>query len=250
MRDVSALEEGLQDMAWLSDGRLIYVAGEPDIPVTDAIDFGTEHGLSTGDRVTYLAGGAGAIEGLTDQSSYSVITVNPTAVRLGATFAAANVDPTSDTIRFSNVHNLANGQRVFFGNTGGTAVTGLSVGAAYFVRVLDAHTIKLFNSAAEATAASKLFSAADVNNTSHTLSLPGHLLTENQAVAYTAPPSQQFGTANISSTTDTELLEFARENIGAERRIGCTDSTFCVVRRRIGSGTYRARHPCFSGTVP
>jgi len=31
MRDVSALEEGLQDMAWLSDGRLIYVAGEPDI---------------------------------------------------------------------------------------------------------------------------------------------------------------------------------------------------------------------------
>ncbi|MCX5734321.1 MAG: LEPR-XLL domain-containing protein, partial [candidate division NC10 bacterium] len=56
---------------------------------TETIDLGANHGLTTGDAVVYSAGGGTAIGGLTDGTTYYVIVVDATTVKLATTAANA-----------------------------------------------------------------------------------------------------------------------------------------------------------------
>ncbi len=185
-----------------------FTAGSTSVSTAnDTITLPGPHGLSTGDRVTYLAEGNMPIGGLTDSASYSVIKYSDTALRLGVTFTGANADATTGTITFNTLHNLLNGQAVTFGIVGGSAVAGLSVGTTYYVRVLDPHTIQLFTNAAQASAAPETFDASAVNSSTGTITLPGHGFTENQAVTYYAPPAQPFTSDNVDGNANTITIQ-------------------------------------------
>ncbi|MGQ3353711.1 MAG: beta strand repeat-containing protein, partial [Phreatobacter sp.] len=141
------------------------------------------HLLSTGDEVVYLSDNA--LSGLTTEKRYFVIRVSDTAFKLAATRDDAlagtaialgldggrvkatdtstlrrvatgtsdarvfgDADLTASTIKIKD-HGFSNGQEVVY-TTGDTALGGLKAGARYFVRVVDADTIALATSRANA----------------------------------------------------------------------------------------------------
>jgi len=159
-----------------------------------SIDLGYAHGLATGQEVVYSHGGGESIGGLANKNTYYAIMVDPTTVRLaesrrealegvpveldasaatgaahtvGAKFRAIPlVDGQTNTIRFDGAHGLRDGQEVVYETGGGGHIGGLVDGDAYYVNRIDATTIKLARSKAEAAEdAATLFGPDDVDDT-------------------------------------------------------------------------------------
>ncbi|MFM7035677.1 MAG: beta strand repeat-containing protein, partial [Planctomycetia bacterium] len=141
----------------------------------DAINLGYAHGLHTGDAVVYGNGGGTSIGGLAHKTTYSVIVVNTTTIRLAESLAKAQrgewidldasvaagtnhsiaiafraapvVDAAADTIAFPNAGGFHDGQKVVYRNGGGTSIGGLTDGAAYYVTRVDGNRIRLSTNA-------------------------------------------------------------------------------------------------------
>ena len=79
-------------------------------------------------------------------------------VRDKVTVAASAVNNSADTITITN-HGYATGQRLVYGAEGGTAITALTDGTSYYVIKVDANTIKLATSEANAKADTPVFIA-------------------------------------------------------------------------------------------
>ena len=120
--------------------------------VNDIIDLGYAHGLQDGDLVRYDSNGGAPIGGLVSGKSYAVKVIDSTRIQLARVFAPAAVNGNRETINLGGNHGYANGDRVIYRSGGGQAIGGLVDGQAYYVRVIDATTIRLVNNLADTTA--------------------------------------------------------------------------------------------------
>ena len=119
----------------------------------DTIDLGFAHGWSDGEFVTYSSGSGTSIGGMGDQRSYRIHSVGSTTAAFDYTFdAAVALSGAQDLITFSYEHRLVTGDRLVYHANGNPGIGGLTDGQSYFVRVIDAHTIKLAASESGATA--------------------------------------------------------------------------------------------------
>ena len=151
------------------------------------------HGLSTGDRVTYRNLDETTIGGLVNEKSYAVIVLDAVTVRLGEVFEAENVDALRDVISFEIAHGLENGQRVFYGDGGNAPIAGLAPDHDYFVFVVDEFTIKLYDSLADVNAVGSSFApGADVDEVTEEITVANHMFIQDQPLTYLAPDSRRF----------------------------------------------------------
>ena len=97
-----------------------------------------------GDVVTFHAG---ANAGQTFTATFGDFET----VRDKVTVAASAVNDNQDTVTITN-HGYATGQRLVYGAEGGTAITALTDGTSYYVIKVDANTIKLATTEANAKA--------------------------------------------------------------------------------------------------
>jgi hypothetical protein len=127
------------------------------------------HGLTTGDAVVYEPSAGTEIGGLDAGSVYYVVVVDANTVQLAATKAGATaVTPSiisldsvgAGTQEFTSsddrigitAHGFESGDAVVYRPGAETEIGGLDAGVTYFVVKLDANTIKLAASKADATA--------------------------------------------------------------------------------------------------
>jgi len=142
------------------------------------------HGYVTGDKVLYSAAGGTVLGGLTDATVYSVIRVDENSFKLATTSANAasgiNIDLTgtgngsqtfrgpansllgtsavstiNDTLTMT-AHSYSTGDVITYNANGGTAIGGLADATSYHVIRVDADTIKLATSSANATAGTSI----------------------------------------------------------------------------------------------
>jgi len=211
----------------------------------DTITF-SQHGLATGDRVTYQPNGNPAIataDGGTLQSGreYRVIVTGDDTLQLGAVFNAegANtgdalapedgVDATRDRIRFAVAHGFESGDAVKYTADGTSVSTDLNAGGTYFVRKLDDFTIKLYGNRDEALGAGGFaddgFFPGSVDATADTITVFGSGYSENQAVTYRAAPSVAFTSeatdfdAASASATDNNRIYVPGHGFGNGNRV-------------------------------
>jgi hypothetical protein len=87
---------------------------------------------------------------ITTTGTGTAFSLNANTVNLTITFAAADVNATTDVI--TKAHDFSTGTQVIFNNGGGTSPTGLTTGDSYFVRRTGATTLTLHPTEADATA--------------------------------------------------------------------------------------------------
>ena len=86
------------------------------------------------------------------------------------TFGSSDVNVSADTIT-AREHRFVTGQRVTYGNGGGTAPTGLSDGTVYYIIVEDRHTFKLATSASNAVAGTAINITGAGSGAAHTINV-------------------------------------------------------------------------------
>ena len=119
---------------------------DPSVAVNntaDTITFSNDHGLQPGNQVTYSNGGGADIGGISNDKTYNVIAVDSKTVKFGSEFEGTVVNVQANTIKFSQNHNLSNGDKVIYETANGTAIGGLVSGNAYYVKVIDDQTVQL-----------------------------------------------------------------------------------------------------------
>jgi hypothetical protein len=137
---------------------VIFSAGGGTAPTTDAgalVEGGTYFvravTTSTIALHTTLAGalaGTGTVN-FTAAGTGTAFTLNANTINLDITFAAADVNATSNVI--TKAHNFVTGTQVVFNNGGGTTPAGLTNNASYFVRNTSFTSLTLHPTAADAT---------------------------------------------------------------------------------------------------
>jgi hypothetical protein len=150
---------------------------------TNTVDFGSPTFATTGDQVVYETNGGAAIGGLQDGRTYSVIRVGPSSLALGQQLGGAQMDFATGAIQFAAPDGFKTGDRVVYSANGGPAIGGLVSGATYYVRVIDATTIKLARTLGEAEQSGKPFSAAAISNDG-VITLSGNGFSDGEAVTY------------------------------------------------------------------
>ena len=86
---------------------------------------------------------------ITTAGSGSAFTINANTVNLSITFAAADINTSTEVI--SKAHDFSTGTQVIFNNGGGTSPTGLTNNDSYFVRRASSTTLTLHPTEADAT---------------------------------------------------------------------------------------------------
>ena len=86
------------------------------------------------------------------------------------TFGSSDIDTSADTIT-AREHRFVTGQRVTYGNGGGTDPTGLSNGTVYYIIVEDRHTFKLATNASNAVAGTAIDITAAGAGAAHTINV-------------------------------------------------------------------------------
>jgi len=86
------------------------------------------------------------------------------------TFGSSDIDVSADTIT-AREHRFVTGQRVTYGNGGGTDPTGLSNGTVYYIIVEDRHTFKLAANASDAASGSAINISTQGSGASHTINV-------------------------------------------------------------------------------
>ena len=151
-----------------------------NVSTTDSTLTVSSHGFSTGDQITYSAGGGTAITGLTDGTTYFVIKVDANTFKLATSSADAasatsvtltgtgndsqtfsgpepekvsinSVSSANDFITMTG-HGYVTGDVITYRANGGTAMAGLTDATAYHVIRVDADSFKLATTASNATA--------------------------------------------------------------------------------------------------
>ncbi len=191
----------------LSDGT--FNAATQVNPAADTITFSEDHGLQTGNSVTYDDRMQTPIGGLTSGRLYDVITVDATTLELGSTFFAqvpaagspAGVDVDDDTITFAGPHDLeGNGQLgsdqvTYRVPTGSVPVGGLINGQTYLVNVVDSTTVRLVSTADVPDPPTNFAGTQISMNT--TFNLPGHGFVLGEPVSYVAPAPAAFNSTLV-----------------------------------------------------
>src|SRR6266566_3993925 len=210
-----------------SDGTFTAGSGTVDTSngiTGNSITFAADHGLNTGQFVTYLQQSGGLIGGLQNGRRYGVIVPVGTGhdtrtLQLGTAFAGASVDQTTDTIVFGGAHGLVEGDSVYyFPPPGSAAVAGLVLGTLYRVHVVDGRHVKLVLPADYCAACTVHVPTATVTTgTSITTDGSGHGIVNatntfgtDQPVTYRAPaPVYSFTAAavNLKSSGGTPTLD-------------------------------------------
>src|SRR5262249_38178581 len=123
-------------------------------------------------------------------------------IRFGASFDATKVDFNSDTISFATPHGFETGDPVRLYTSGNPAIGRLDPTKTYYVRKIDATTIKLAATLADAvrTPTSFVPTSSVVNGTNHTLTLSG--FTDTQYVTYHAPAPTTFTPRQVAENYD------------------------------------------------
>ncbi|KAA5541791.1 hypothetical protein FYK55_16405 [Roseiconus nitratireducens] len=232
---------------------------------SDTLDF--EFDLSTGEVVTYVVpSGQSAIAGLEDGREYEVIDAGDDKISFGAQFdAVGGVDSARDTITFSAARKLRTGDAVRLDDGGSTSVIEpwqlnlpssdpayVDPSQVFYVRAMDQQTdssgnplgvttIKLARTKTEAEADLPSFDAADVSGS--TITVPGVVFAEDQAVTYRAAAVSEFSASNVDVSVLSGVLLTANgevvPNTDADNLYlpnhGFSDGD-AVVYRRQGSG--------------
>ncbi len=126
---------------------------------TDTIALPYAHQLASGDLAQYQPLGVFPIGGVAPFSDRQVRVTSATGLQFSANFASASVDNAKDTIAFAAPHGYATGEAVVYDRAGNAAIAGYADGTTYHPWVYDANTVQLYNSAANAGAASNAFRA-------------------------------------------------------------------------------------------
>ena len=175
-------------------------------PTPDSITFQT-HGLTTGDYVSYHAGG-GLIGGLGDGRVYGVIVVDGNTLRLGATFSGIAIDADSIAggitgidsnramVRFAAPHHLQTGDAVIYRTSGSSISSDFGDGAVLYVRYIDANTVELYTSYAAATSAVISFTEGSVTGNQIATASFG----EGDRVTYRSAPPLSFRAGAVDVT--------------------------------------------------
>lgn len=193
----------------------------------DQITF-PEHGVQTGDLVTYLppegvtpiqtpSGDLGGTDPYGDLREYAVIVIDPNTLQLGNEFDAAavdtgdphstgdgfstatGVDPSRNLIRFASPHYFRTGDTVQYNSNSNPSI-GLIQGTTYYVRVIDEVSIKLYATLAQAQANVKSFQPTAVVNSAFQFN---DLSFQNdEAVSYFAPAPILFHSTDVNVTYD------------------------------------------------
>jgi hypothetical protein len=175
-------------------GMLIDDTFNPQSAIVDnEITLPFDHGYTQGEQVTYQPGRdangdpARPIGGLTPGGVYNIINVSPTVIKLGNTFNAATaVNPVTGTISFASPPGYSTGDRVVYDDEGNPPLAGLVNGQTYYVRVIDANTIKLCSTLTQATTTPYTIWASNVvSNSTFNLGF-SHGYANGQAVTYTS----------------------------------------------------------------
>ncbi len=172
--------------------------------VSDGIDFGAAHNLSTGDAVVYSNGGGGntSVGGLVSGQTYYVIFVDSDTIKL----ATSNADATNGTaidldessaavveggmaggshsltivsstapnaITTSGAHGFSTGDVVIYSHGGDTAIGGLVDGASYYVIEISNTVVQLAATLADANQGKAIdLDEMAATGTNHSLTAP------------------------------------------------------------------------------
>ena len=167
-------------------------------------------------------------------------TLPPTAPRFveatstAKTFAASTVDTSANTITFESAHALSTTNSVTYHNGGGTAITGVTHEATYYVIKVDDNTIKLANSYDNAVAGTAIGFSDSGNNSQYftdgdkTVTFTGTNLfdvaiTETINLSTTAGVSN--GTALFKTVTKVEISGYPVADV----KVGVQASTVVTV---------------------
>ena len=104
------------------------------------IDFGFDHGLTTGQAVQYDSNGSTDLGGLIGGETYYVVRISDQVIELartqqealGTSFDSSAIDASANTITLSYDHGFSDGAVVLYRTTG-AAIPGLIAGTRYFV---------------------------------------------------------------------------------------------------------------------
>ena len=194
------------------------------------INLGYNHGFTTGQQVFYSNGGGDSIDGLANKTAYYVIVVDSKTIRLadsiqnalhgvsltldatqatgslhafGVAFNAIPlVDSTAHTLHFDGVQAYRDGQSVVYDNGGGASIGGLTQGATYYVKVIDAHTIQLATDSANLDNSVVNLDGSVATGTGHALRDPGYGILA-QSLGGTALATVSSGGLTTVSATNT-----------------------------------------------
>ncbi len=101
-------------------------------------------------------------------------------------------------IRFSSPDGFETGDAVhYLPESGSTSISGLSTTTTYYVRTIDADTIKLYTNRADAIAAPVTFTSSAVSGSNHTLTLPSGVQ-DGEVVSYQAPTPLAIGPSDLN----------------------------------------------------
>ena len=187
-------------------------------PSTGTITF-PQSGLSSGDLVQYNPkSSATPIETpnnvpLDSTRTYQVVVTGPNTVKLGSSFPAVPVNPSSgtppagvfaagNTIVFGGPDQFVTGDAVSYDTNGGGSISNeLNTTGTYYVRTVGPNSIKLYATQAEATAAYDTFNpstsvSGSTFNTS-TFTTNPQSFSNGDLVSYQAPAPFTFSSANV-----------------------------------------------------
>ncbi|MEM9027333.1 MAG: LEPR-XLL domain-containing protein [Pseudomonadota bacterium] len=154
------------------------------------------HGLTTGDTVSYDSNGADAIAGLTSGRVYTAIVDDADTFRLGIASDDVFVDADKDQIVFATEHGFVDGDTIYYSHDpAGSAITtqdggvsaALSDTTQFTVMVIDEFTIKLISP----DTADGYEGAATAVDADGTITMRGHEFENGQSVTYTPPADAQ-----------------------------------------------------------
>ena len=169
------------------------------------------HGLSIGDVVT-ISGSS---------REYNAISVGDTnnTLALGNAFVRTEVDGHRDEIVFSLNHNFQNGDQVVLSKIGDTPPPIPDIesapGSTFWVRVIDAQTIKLVDSVAKTAdnwfeSNAGTFKPSNVSGNTITLSKSYNV---NDVLTYKAPGGQDFSSSTVDVLGNSSLTTFDNDRI-------------------------------------
>ena len=183
----------------------------------------TTHGFATGDRVLYTVGtlaqeispanintgsstitltAHGYVTG--DATTYGKGTITHTLTSSGST-----VDTANNRLTITG-HGMSTGTALKYVSTGGTAISGITVGYTYYIKSIDANTITLHTTVGNATAGTPTVNLTSTGAGLQTFKVDGTVaggLTDNTTyyVIKKTNDTLQLATTAANATADTEI---------------------------------------------
>lgn len=205
-------------------------------------------GLAEGLSVRWVGS---STPGLHDGHVYSVLGAGTGQIRLGSLIDPALVDPARETITFAGEHGFVSGDCVWYDARGSSSIIG-SAGAAtgacgaatppepgaraFYVRVLDATTIKLTTTRAAAVADSDAPLVLTPVDGTHVTVPAGSGLKAGDAVVYRAPVVLDFGSAVVDVALQTQPAADGSSVVGPGEHVTSANNIFLGPDQGLATG--------------